>query len=156
MDRGADWWAQVRALTVAPETADPVAHDGDCEDVARRLVQLAGALMLAQTAPGSCACGTAPCRFAEIRGGPEACALIPLLAVAAGPPSRHHRLPESPEALRRAYVATLRRAAAAVAHCRRTQHVTGSCWLTPAGSATDVCGRVLTVAHLLGGPTVRP
>ena len=151
MDRGADWWAQVRALTVAPETVDPVAHVGNCEDVAARLVQVAGKLMLAQTAAGPCACGRGPCVFAGIRGGPEACALIPLLAVATGPP-QHHPMPESPEGLRRTYIRMLRQASPAVAHCRRTQHVTGGCWFTPTGCAEDVCGRVLTVAHLLGGP----
>jgi len=151
LDRGTNWWAQVSALTVAPETADPAAHVGNCEDLAGRLVQLAGALTLAQTLPGSCACGADACVFAGIPGGREACELIPLLAVASATP-RGRRIPDSPEALRRAYIRTLRDAASAVSHCRRTQHVTGRCWFTPKGCPQDVCGRVLTVAHLLSSP----
>jgi len=113
-----------------------------------RVARLAYAVLVLRT--GDRAALTAG--FAETPGGPAAQALgedlarvFPLGWTPAG--DRRARRRGDPVA---EYLDALQGAAEAVGHCRRVEHAAGRCWFSCEGPEGDACGRVLTVAALLG------
>lgn len=95
--------------------------------------------------------------FAQTPGGPAAQALGEDLA-------RVFPLGWTPAGDRRArrrgdavaeYLDALQGAAEAVGHCRLVEHAAGRCWFSCEGPDGDACGRVLSVAALLGAQPQR-
>lgn len=109
--------------------------------------QAEAALLMRLAREHAAVCGGATCILRDLPGGPEACELA--IELAGGALGEELDMPADPRAHSQIYLAALRTAAPAVSHCRRVEHSSGHCWFSGQGTTADLCGRVLTVSHLL-------